>query len=421
MIALITVVAALVVWLAFILLRFVVAILRAVLVLLRLVVSLLLTRSLILIVLLLLFLSLVKAAQISFGKQVGWLGCRLNLTVFHQAQWLLALTVHFDDSLGTLDADGFEVGSKVLVRRVGDKTSQDIHLELMEITVGSLQYGILRRQLSASLYIAVYLVVETALQFGAHTGKFLRIQRNVLIACCIGANADEVLHPGSAAEFSAARTRSTDATCFLSRTDLFHLNAHMEGIGKNLDELAEVHTFVSDVIEDSLVAVSLIFYITYFHLQSEIFGNLAALDHGAVFTALSLLAFVKIHLLGDTVDTLDIILRLEVCLLNLEFYQSSGQCNHTDVVTRVSLYRHYIALLQVEVIYIVVISLTGILELYLHEVSTFSIAGYIGKPVVCVELSVLSSYALSAQTTVAAVTHPEFHIFVIHDRLIYNV
>ena len=132
--------------------------------------------------------------------------------------------------------------------------------------------------------------------------------------------------------------RSTDAgLLLLSRTDLFHLNAHMEGIGKNLDELAEVHTFVSDVIEDSLVAVSLIFYITYFHLQSEIFGYLAALDHGAVFTALSLLAFVKIHLFGDTVDTLDIILRLEVCLLNLEFYQSSGQRNHTDVVTRVSL------------------------------------------------------------------------------------
>ena len=268
MIALITVVAALVVWLAFILLRFVVSILRTVLVLLRLVVFLLLARSLVLIVLLLLFLSLVKAAQISFGKQVGWLGYRFCLTVFQQTQWLLTLTVHFDDSLGTLDADGFEVGSKVLVRRVGDKASQDIHLELMKITVGSLQYGILRRQLSASLYIAVYLVVETALQFGAHTGKFLRIQRDVLVACCIGADADEVLHPGSAAEFSAARTRSTDAACFLSCTDLFHLNAYMEGIGKNLDELAEVHTFVSDVIEDSLVAVSLIFYITYFHLQS---------------------------------------------------------------------------------------------------------------------------------------------------------
>ena len=145
MIALITVVAALVVWLAFILLRFVVAILRAVLILLRLVVALLLTRSLVLIVLLLLFLSLVKAAQIGFGKQVDWLGYRFCLTVFQQTQWLLALTVHFDNCLGTLDADGFEVGSKVLVRRVGDKTSQDIHLELMEIAISSLQYGILRR------------------------------------------------------------------------------------------------------------------------------------------------------------------------------------------------------------------------------------------------------------------------------------
>ncbi len=145
MIALITVVAALVVWLAFILLRFVVAILRAVLVLLRLVVSLLLTRSLVLIVLLLLFLSLVKAAQISFSEQVDRLGYRFCLTVFQQTQWLLALTVHFDDRLGTLYTDGFEVGSQVLVRRVGDKTSQDIHLELMEITIGCLQYGILRR------------------------------------------------------------------------------------------------------------------------------------------------------------------------------------------------------------------------------------------------------------------------------------
>ena len=145
MIALITVVAALVVWLAIVLLRLPLSILRTVLVILRFVIALLLTRSLVFIVLLLLFLSLVKAAQIGFGKQVDWLGYRFCLTVFQQTQWLLALTVHFDNCLGTLDADGFEVGSKVLVRRVGDKTSQDIHLELMEITVGSLQYGILRR------------------------------------------------------------------------------------------------------------------------------------------------------------------------------------------------------------------------------------------------------------------------------------
>ena len=148
MIALITVVAALVVWFAFILLGFVCRH------------SARGSRSSAAcclppaggvpcsIVLLLLFFALSKQLKSDFGKQVGWLGCRFCLTVFQQTQWLLALAVHFDDSLGTLDADGFEVGSKVLVRRVGDKTCQDIHLELMEITVGSLQYGILRRQLS---------------------------------------------------------------------------------------------------------------------------------------------------------------------------------------------------------------------------------------------------------------------------------
>ncbi len=181
-------------------------------------------------------------------------------------------------ALARSDADGFQVGSQVLVRRVGDKTSQDIYLELMEIAIGSLQYGILRRQLSASLYIVVYLVVETALQFGAHAGKLLRIERDVLVACGIGAHADEVLHPGSAAEFSAARTGTTDAASLLSCTDLLHLDAYMEGIGKHLDELAEIDTLVSDIVEDGLVAVALIFHVADLHLQSQVLGYLTALE-----------------------------------------------------------------------------------------------------------------------------------------------
>ena len=52
-------------------------------------------------------------------------------------------------ALARSDADGFQVEA-CSVRRVGDESGQDIHLELMEIAVGSLQYGILRRQLSAS-------------------------------------------------------------------------------------------------------------------------------------------------------------------------------------------------------------------------------------------------------------------------------
>ncbi len=53
----------------------------------------------------------------------------------------------------------------------------------MEITVGSMQYGILRRQLSASLYLAVYLLVDTELKFVEQNGNFLRIQTDVLVEC----------------------------------------------------------------------------------------------------------------------------------------------------------------------------------------------------------------------------------------------
>ncbi len=125
-------------------------------------------------------------------------------------------------------------------------------------------------------------------------------------------------------------------------------------------------------------------------------------------------ALVEIHLFGNSVDALDVILRLEVCLLDLQFYQSSGNVPH-HVVTWVSLYRHDIALLQVEVVHIVIISLSGILKLHFHQVGAFSIAWHIGKPVVCVELSVLTSYSLAAETSVAAIPHSEFHIFVIHN------
>ena len=186
-----------------------------------------------------------------------------------------------------------------------------------------------------------------ALQFGAHPRQFLWVERDVLIACSIGAYAYEVLHPGGAAELSSARTGSTDSACFLACTNLLHLDAYMESLGKYLDELAEIHTFISDIVEYRLVAVALVLHVANLHLQAQVFGYLAALDHGGVFAALGLLPLVKVHLLGDAVDALDVILRLEVGFLDLQFHESSGECNHTDVVTRVSLHSHEVALSQV--------------------------------------------------------------------------
>ena len=121
----------------------------------------------------------------------------------------------------------------------------------------------------------------------------------------------------------------------------------MESLGKYLDELAEIHTFISDIVEYRLVTVALVLHVANLHLQAQVFGYLAALDHGGVFAALGLLPLVKVHLLGDAVDALDVILRLEVGFLDLQFHESSGECNHTDVVARVSLHSHEVALSQV--------------------------------------------------------------------------
>lgn len=57
---------------------------------------------------------------------------------------------------------------------------------------------------------------------------------------------------------------------FLTGTNLLHLDAHVEGISKHLDELTEVNSLIGDIIEYSLVAITLILYVSDFHFQSEV-------------------------------------------------------------------------------------------------------------------------------------------------------
>ena len=61
-------------------------------------------------------------------------------------------------------------------------------------------------------------------------------------------------------------------------------------------------------------------------------------------------------------------------------------------MTRVSLHCNNISLLEVEIVDIVIVSLTCMLKLHLDEVGGFSIAWHIGQPVVGVQLLVLSSH-----------------------------
>ena len=272
----------------------------------------------------------------------------------------------------------------------------------MVFAVLRLQHHVARRQLAVGFYVFVDLIVQAALQLGAHAGQLLRVERDVLNACGIGRNAGEVFHPRGAAQLAAAGPRAANAPRLLACADLLHLDAHVERVGQHLDELAKVHPLVGNIVEDGLVAVALILHIAYFHLQSQVFGDLPALYHRAVFTAFGLFVFLHIHGLGHAVDAANFVGRLQVGFLDLQPYQPPREGHHADVVSRIRLHGHHVALFQVEVVHIVIVSLACILELHLHQIGRVCVAGHVGQPVVGVELPVLPAHAGMAEPPAAA-------------------
>ena len=288
----------------------------------------------------------------------------------------------------------------------------------MILAVLSLQNNLLARQTLPCLDIFIDLIVKAALQFCAHSGKLCRVERDVLNTCRISRNSREVLHPCSATKLTTARTGTSDTSCFLTDTNLAHLNPYVESSCKVLDELTEVDTLIGNIIEDSLVAIALILDITDFHIQTQALGNLPALNHRLMFAGFCLTVLVHIDWLSLTVDALDVVRTLEVCLLNLQENQSSCQGNNTYIMTGISLNGNIVALDERQVVDIVIISLSCILELNLNEVSAFSVSRHISKPVVCIELAVLTSASVATESAVAAVPQLEFHILIIH---IYSI
>ena len=162
----------------------------------------------------------------------------------------------------------------------------------------------------------------------------------------------------------------------------------MKIVCQHLYELAEVNALVGDIIEYSLVAVALIFDISYLHLQSEVLCNLPALNHCSVLATLCLVVFLHVDRLCYAIHTLDVVSRTEVCLLHLHRHQSPGECHHANVVSGICLHCHYIALLQVKVVDVMVVALSGVFELYLHKVGSLCVARNVSQPVECVQLFV---------------------------------
>ena len=70
-------------------------------------------------------------------------------------------------------------------------------------------------------------------------------------------------------------------------------------------------------------------------------------------------------------------------------------------MSRVCLYSDYVSFFQFKIVGVVIVSLSGVLELHLNEVGSVGISRHVGKPVVGVELFVLSADGFSAQSAVA--------------------
>ena len=83
-------------------------------------------------------------------------------------------------------------------------------------------------------------------------------------------------------------------------------------------------------------------------------------------------------------------------------------------MARVGLHGHDVALVEVQVVHVVVVTFAGVLELHFHKVGALGVARHVGKPVVGVELLVLTAYGAAAEATVAAGAEHELHILVIH-------
>ena len=162
-----------------------------------------------------------------------------------------------------------------------------------------------------------------------------------------GSHGDKVGHPAGAAQRPAARADTSDAPGFLTGTNLLHLDAHLERLGEHLDELTEVHSLIGDVIEYGFIAITLVLNVTDFHIEMEVFGNLARAYHSVVFARLGLLVALDVGRLCEAEYALDVIgSALAATPAHATLHEGTHERDAAYVMTRSGLHRHHVANLE---------------------------------------------------------------------------
>lgn len=165
-----------------------------------------------------------------------------------------------------------------------------------------------------------------------------------------------------------------------------HLDAHSEYFCQDLDEFAEIYALVGDVVEDGLLPIALILYVADFHVQLQVFGNLARAYHGVLLFGFGLLVLLEVGRTCMAVDASYLGAGLELGFAHLQGHKASRETHDTDVVPRLCFYGDDVALAEQEVVVVAVIALSRVLKLHFYEVGHRVVARYVGHVVVSVEL-----------------------------------
>ena len=163
--------------------------------------------------------------------------------------------------------------------------------------------------------------------------------------------------------------------------------------------MAEIHTFVSDIVENRLIAVALILHITDFHLQPQVHSNFARAYHGVLFAGLGLLIAFHVGRLGLAEDAQYLGILAQVHTSHLVLDQASCEPHATDVVARVGLNSHPIALFQGDVGTVAVETAPRVLEEHLNDVEI--VVGHIVKPIGAGEVATADIGVTTAGTAMA--------------------
>ena len=161
----------------------------------------------------------------------------------------------------------------------------------------------------------------------------------------------------------------------------------MEFFRKDLDELAEVHAAIGDVVEYGLGPVALELDVTYLHFQAQFGGYLAGAYHNLVLPGYGFLPFLYVEELGLAVDAAYVrTVGLHPLAFHLVAHSRSFEGDYAQVVAGGRLHYHHIPGLYGLAGVVPVYPFAGVLEAHLEEVLVL-LLGHTLEPVIDLELA----------------------------------